>query len=119
MENEMNAQIKMDRNTLIAWALRTHGGLQMYRAWNGPVRRGDWKKTCVARQGGVVHLIEQTNDRAFFAETAEDVASAQFLVAPLGHRSEKQRAVESLLDAVFGKSGQWPAHSAHTIGWKL
>jgi hypothetical protein len=65
MENEMNAQIKMDRNTLIAWALRTHGGLQMYRAWNGPVRRGDWKKTCVARQGGVVHLMSRPTTALF------------------------------------------------------
>lgn len=119
MENDANAQVKLDRNMLIEWAIRTHGGLQLYRAWNGSVRKDDWKTSCVGKQGGVVHLIEQTNDRAFFAETAEDVTTAQFLVGPLGHRNEKQRAVESLLDAVFGQSGRWPGNSTHTIGWKI
>lgn len=119
MGNDANGQVKLDRNMLIEWAIRTHGALQLYRAWNGSVRKDDWKKSCVGKQGGVVHLIEQTNDRAFFAETAEDVTTAQFLVGPLGSRNEKQRAVESLLDAVFGQSGQWPGNSAHTIGWRI
>ncbi len=119
MENDVNTQIKMNRNMLIEWAIRTHGGLQLYRAWNGSVRKDGWQKSYTGKQGGVVHLIEQTDDRAFFAETAEDVRTAQFLVGPLGNRNEKQRAVESLLDAVFGQSGQWPSNSAHTIGWKI
>jgi hypothetical protein len=119
MENEANTQIKLDRNMIVEWALKTHGGLQLYRAWNGPIRKDDWKKSCPDKHGGIVHLIDQTDDRAFFVETAEDITVAQFLVSPLGNRNEKQRAVEALLDAVFGKSGHWPGNSAHTMGWKI